>query len=78
MARRCMVTGKKPVSGHHISHAHNLSKRRWLPNLHRKRLYIPEEDRWITLKLSSKALKTIDKRGIGPVLKDLRKQGVVL
>lgn len=76
MARRCEITGKKPMTGNHVSHAHNLNKRRWLPNLQKKRIYIPEEDRWVTLKLTTKALKTIDKRGIGPVLRDLRKRGI--
>jgi len=76
MARRCVVTGKGPRSGHSISHAHNLSKRRWLPNLQTKRIYIPEEGRWVKLKVSAKALKTIDKKGISAVIKDLRAKGV--
>ena len=76
MARRCVVTGKGPITGNHVSHAHNLNKRRWLPNLQKKRLYVPEEGRWVTLRLSARAMKTIDKKGIGAVLKDLRKQGV--
>ncbi len=76
MARKCVVTGKGPVTGHHISHAHNLSKRRWLPNLQKKRFFVPEEGRWVTLRVSAKGMRTIDKKGIGVVLKDLRKQGV--
>ncbi len=76
MARRCVVTGKGPVTGNHVSHAHNLNKRRWLPNLQKKRFYVPEENRWVTLRVSAKAIKTIDKKGIGVVLKDLRKKGV--
>lgn len=76
MARRCVVTGKRPITGNHISHAHNLTKRRWLPNLQKKRFYIPEEDRWVTLRVSAQAIKTIDKKGIGTVLKELRAKGV--
>lgn len=76
MARRCVVTGKGPITGNNVSHAHNLSKRRWLPNLQTKRIYIPEEGRWVKLRLSAKALKTIDKKGIRPVLKELRAKGV--
>lgn len=78
MARRCIVTGKRPRTGNNVSHAHNLSKRRWLPNLQKKRFYIPEEDRWVTMRVSAKAIKTIDKKGISAVLKDLRKQGIKL
>ena len=78
MARRCIVTGKRPRTGNNVSHAHNLNKRRWLPNLQKKRFYIPEEDRWVTMRVSAKAIKTIDKKGISTVLKDLRKQGVKL
>ncbi|MBZ0264666.1 50S ribosomal protein L28 [bacterium] len=76
MARRCVVTGKGPVTGHNVSHAHNLSKRRWLPNLHKKKFYVPEEKRWVTLRVTAGAMRTIDKKGIGVVLKDLRKKGV--
>ncbi len=76
MARRCVVTGKRPRVGHHVSHAHNLTKRRWLPNLQKKRFYIPEEDRWVTLRVSAKAIRTIDKKGIGVVIKELRAKGV--
>ncbi len=76
MARKCVVTGKGPVTGHHISHAHNLTKRRWLPNLQKKRFFVPEEGKWVTLRVTAKAMRTIDKKGIGVVLKDLRKQGV--
>lgn len=76
MARRCVVTGKGPRTGNNVSHAHNVSKRRWLPNLQTKRFYIPEEGRWVKLRVSAKAIKTIDKKGIGAVLKDLKKQGI--
>ncbi|HEB84100.1 MAG TPA: 50S ribosomal protein L28 [Bacteroidetes bacterium] len=76
MARRCIVTGKKPMTGNNVSHAHNITKRRWLPNLQTKRFFVPEEGRWVRLRLSAKAIRTIDKKGIGVVLKDLRAQGV--
>jgi large subunit ribosomal protein L28 len=76
MARRCIVTGKGPIVGNNVSHAHNLNKRRWLPNLQTKRFYIPEEGRWVKLRLSVKAIKTIDKKGIGAVVRDLRKKGI--
>ncbi len=76
MARKCVVTGKKPLKGHNVSHAHNVTNRRWLPNLQKKRFYIPEEGRWVTLRVSAKAIRTIDKKGIGVVLRDLKRQGI--
>lgn len=75
MSRRCQVTGKGPRVGHNVSHAHNLNKRRWLPNLQKKRFYVPEEGRWVTLRVSAKGIKTIDKKGIGVVLRELRAKG---
>lgn len=78
MARVCQITGKRPVSGNNVSHANNKTKRRFLPNLHKKRFYIPEEDAWITLKVSSTALRTIDKYGISAVLDKAKKDGIVL
>lgn len=76
MARRCDVTGKRPMVGNNVSHAHNLSKRRWLPNLQTKRIYIPEEGRWVKLRLTTKAMKLIDKRGPRAVIKMMREKGV--
>ena len=76
MARRCVVTGKGPTTGHNVSHAHNVSNRRWLPNLQDKRFFIPEEGRWVRLRVSAKGMKMIDKKGISAVLKDLKKQGI--
>ena len=70
MARVCEITGKRPQVGNNVSHANNKTKRRFYQNLHKKRFYIPEEDRWITLKVSSKAIKTINKNGISKVLKE--------
>ena len=76
MARRCDVTGKGPQSGHTVSHAHNVTNRKWLPNLQKKKFYVPEEKRWVTLRVSTGAMRTIDKKGIGVVLKELRLKGV--
>lgn len=72
MARRCDITGKKLISGNHVSHANNKRRRKFYPNLQVKRFYLPEEDRWITLKVSTSALRTINKKGIKAVLKDLQ------
>ncbi len=70
MARKCQVTGKKPLVGNHVSHAHNKVKRRQLPNLQKKRIYIPEEKRYVTVRLSTRALKTINKVGAKKVLQE--------
>ena len=75
MARVCQITGKRPQSGNSVSHANNKTKRRFLPNLQKKRFFIPEEDKWITLKLSTKAIKTISKYGVSAVLKEARAKG---
>ncbi|NJN41066.1 MAG: 50S ribosomal protein L28 [Flammeovirgaceae bacterium] len=77
MARVCQVTGKRPRVGNNVSHANNKTKRKFYPNLHKKRFYIPEEEKWVTLKLSANALKTINKKGISAVLKDARKKGTL-
>ena len=76
MARVCEITGKRPLSGHNVSKANNKRKRKFYPNLQKKRFYLPEEDRWITLKLSAKAIRIINKRGITAVLKDMKAKGV--
>jgi large subunit ribosomal protein L28 len=75
MARVCEITGKRPQVGNNVSHANNKTKRRFLPNLQKKRFFIPEEDRWITLKVSTKAIKTINKLGISAVLKEAKANG---
>jgi large subunit ribosomal protein L28 len=75
MARVCQITGKRPQVGNNVSHANNKTKRRFLPNLQKKRFYIPEEDKWVTLKVSAKAIKTINKHGISAVLKEARAKG---
>jgi len=69
MSRVCQITGKRPRTGNNVSHANNKSKRKFYPNLHKKRFYIPEEDRWVTLKVCTQALRTINKNGITSVLK---------
>ncbi|MBC6489846.1 50S ribosomal protein L28 [Flavihumibacter stibioxidans] len=76
MARVCQVTGKTPITGHRVSHSNIKTKRRFLPNLLTKRFYLPEEDKWITLKLSAEGLRTINKNGLYPVVKELRAKGV--
>jgi large subunit ribosomal protein L28 len=75
MARVCEVTGKKPMTGHHVSHANNKTKRRFLPNLQRRRFWVESENRWISLRLSNVALRTIDKNGIDAVLAEMRARG---
>ena len=76
MARVCQITGKRPMSGNSVSHANNKTKRRFYPNLHTKRFFVPEEGKWITLKVSTTAIKTINKRGISSVLKEAKTKGV--
>ncbi|MFI5155548.1 MAG: 50S ribosomal protein L28 [Chitinophagales bacterium] len=75
MARVCQVTGKKPISGHSVSHSNIKTKRRFLPNLQKKRFFLPEEDKWVTLKVSSEGIRTINKRGLYNVVKELRSNG---
>ena len=76
MSRVCQLTGKTVVIGNNVSHANNKSSREFAPNLQTKTFFIPEEGRSVTLKLSTKAIKTIAKKGISAVLKDARKRGV--
>jgi large subunit ribosomal protein L28 len=75
MARVCIVTGKKPMVGNNVSHANNRTKRRFLPNLQYRRFWVESENRWIRLRLSTAALRTIDKNGIDAILVDLRARG---
>lgn len=75
MARVCQVTGKKPVGGNYVSFSNIKTKRRFLPNLQKKRYYFAEEDRWITLKLSTDAVRTINKKGLSAVVKEMRAAG---
>lgn len=75
MARVCQITGKRVRTGNNVSHANNKTRRRFLPNLHRRRLWVESEKRWVTLRLSQQGLRTIDKKGIDAVLADLRARG---
>ncbi len=76
MARECMITGKKPLVGNHVSHANNKTKRRFLPNLQRRRIWVESQNRYISLRLTTSALRTIDKNGIDAVLADLTAAGI--
>ena len=83
MSRVCELTGKRAMVGNNVSHAMNKTKRKFSVNLVKKRFYIPEEDRWVTLKISTAALKTINKNGIAAVLKNAdlfkgKKVGIIL
>jgi len=78
MSKVCELTGKRPITGNNVSHALNRTRRRFLPNLQKKRFFIPEEDKWITLKVSTSALRTINKKGITAVLKEARANGNTL
>jgi large subunit ribosomal protein L28 len=75
MSRVCEVTGKKPAVGNTVSHANNRKRRRFLPNLHTQRFWVETEKRWVTLRLSTNGMRTIEKRGIDTVLSELRAQG---
>lgn len=75
MARVCQVTGKKPITGHKVCFSNKKYNRRFLPNLQTKRFFLVEEDRWITLKVCSDAIRTINKRGLYNVVKEMRAQG---
>jgi large subunit ribosomal protein L28 len=75
MSRVCQVTGKKPITGNNVSHSNIKSKRRFLPNLHNHRFWVESENRWVKLRVSTKGLRIIDKKGIDVVLSDLRARG---
>lgn len=75
MSKVCQVTGKRPVTGNNVSHANNRTKRRFLPNLHSQRFWVASESRWVKLRVSSKGLRIINKKGIEAVLADLRASG---
>jgi large subunit ribosomal protein L28 len=78
MAKVCQLTGKRTIVGNHVSHANNKTKRKFYPNLQVKKFYLPEEDAWITLKVSTSAIRTINKNGIYAVLKKAVEQGHIL
>ncbi|NKB76163.1 MAG: 50S ribosomal protein L28 [Gammaproteobacteria bacterium] len=75
MARVCQVTGKQTISGNNVSHAHNKTRRKFLPNLHSRRFWVETENRWVKLRISTSGLRVIDKKGIDSVLTDLRARG---
>jgi len=75
VSRECEVTGKKPMSGNHVSHANNKTKRRFLPNLQNRRFWVEAENRWVRLRVSNAGLRIIDKLGIEAVLADMRARG---
>jgi large subunit ribosomal protein L28 len=75
MAKVCQVTGKRPVAGNNVSHAHNRTRRRFLPNLHTHRFWVEAENRFVKLRLTAKGMRIIDKNGIDTVLADIRARG---
>ena len=75
MSRVCMVTGKKPVTGNNVSHAHNKTRRRFSPNIHTHRFWVESEKRFVKLRLTTKGMRIIDKNGIDAVLSDIRANG---
>jgi large subunit ribosomal protein L28 len=75
MSRVCQVTGKSPMSGNNVSHAHNKTRRRFLPNLHSHRFWVESENRFVKLRVSTHGMRIIDKKGIDEVLKDIRSRG---
>jgi large subunit ribosomal protein L28 len=77
MARFCDLTGKGPMSGNKVSHSNHKTRRRFLPNLKNKRFFIPEINEWITLRVSTEAIRTINKKGIFTYLKELSKKGEI-
>ncbi|GMR17939.1 MAG: 50S ribosomal protein L28 [Gammaproteobacteria bacterium] len=75
MSKVCQVTGKRPMSGNNVSHANNRTRRRFLPNLHCRRLWVESEKRWVRLRVSHQGIRIIDKKGIDAVLKNIRARG---
>jgi large subunit ribosomal protein L28 len=75
MSKICQVTGRKPSFGTTISHSHRKTRRRWDPNIQKQRFWVPSENRWITLRVSAKGIKTINKKGIEAVLAEMRTRG---
>ncbi|MBL4794398.1 MAG: 50S ribosomal protein L28 [Pseudomonadales bacterium] len=76
MSKVCVVTGKRPVAGNNVSHAHNKTRRRFEPNLHYHRFWVESQKRFVRLRVSSKGMRIIDKKGIDFVLSDMRRRGV--
>jgi large subunit ribosomal protein L28 len=78
MSRVCEITGKRPAVGNRVSHANNKRRRRFLPNLHTQRFWVETEKRWVSLRISTAGLRTIEKKGIDIVIAELRSKGVKL
>jgi large subunit ribosomal protein L28 len=76
MSRVCQVTGKKTMVGNNVSHAHNKTRRKFLPNLHYKKFWVESQNRWVRLRVSNHGLRTIDKNGIDSVLADMQTRGI--
>lgn len=75
MAKVCQVTGKRPMTGYNVSHAHNKTKRRFMPNLQYRKFWVESENRWVRLRITRAGLRLIDKKGIDAVLADMRARG---
>jgi large subunit ribosomal protein L28 len=76
MSRVCQVTGKRPLTGNRVSHANNKRRRRFLPNLHVQRFWVESERRFVSLRVSTRGLRTIEKKGVDKVIAELRAQGI--
>ncbi|MFA8451097.1 MAG: 50S ribosomal protein L28 [Bacteroidales bacterium] len=75
MSRICEITGKKVITGNHVSHSNIKTRRKFYPNLHTKKFFVPENEEWVTLKVSAKGLKIIDKKGVYAAMKDAKEKG---
>ena len=78
MSRICQLSGKKPITGNNVSHSNRKTKRWFYPNLQTKRFFIPEEDRWVKLKVSTSVLRTITKKGVYAYLKEMEQKGITI
>jgi large subunit ribosomal protein L28 len=78
MSRICQITGKKAIVGNNVSHSKRRTKRRFYPNLFVKRYYLPEEDRWISLKISTSGIRLINKKGVTAALKEAKEKGYIV
>jgi len=76
MSKVCQLTGKRPITGHHVSHSNHKTKRRFVPNIQKKRFFVPELNTWITLKISTTAIRNINKLGVYAYLKKLERKGI--
>lgn len=77
MANMCQITGKMPMSGHHVSHSNRKTKRKFLPNIQTKKFYWAEEDVWVTLNVSAAGIRNISKKGLNACLKEAREKGII-